>query len=464
MDRSKHAITTAWTASALAVLALFASPTPVKAEQPMIIQGNGNVVVPTAVGGEMKPTTSDDTSATENTAPAAASPIPAKKAKPKKKPAAAKTAPKVPAADGGEAAASPPPAKTAARHLAGKSEQSIVALVNDEPVTGFEVRQRADMLSGGAAGEYVKNNVESRWKRIITSKGIQEEFQAYAKKRNPKTKEQLQAIQKEFVVGKRNAMLAQLQAEARSNTSDKMRKQALDELIDEKLKLQEAKRVGALPSEDEIDTVIKSIAERNKMTTEQLAQQLGGSVEPMKLRVRSTLSWNEVIRRKFGHQINIAGKDVDKFVATSQAAGEDQVELQIQRIRINMPAKLDQAEVAQRVSQAEALRAKFTGCKSTGQIATGVAGARFEDIGKKKPAAFPEPTRTLLLNAKDNEMLPPSVSEDGIDLFAVCGRDVVKAEDQKRSKAEGELKQKEFELLAKRHLKDLRQDAHIEYR
>lgn len=432
---------------------------PAQAQQQMVIHGNDNVVVPTAVGGELKPTT------TEATEPAPAAPAASAKKPAKKKPAetSATPAPKVPAQSAGETKATPP-AKTAARHLAGKSEQSIVALVNDDPVTGFEVRQRADMLSGGAAGEYVKNNVEARWKRIITSKGIQEEFQAYAKKRNPKTKEQLQAIQKEFVVGKRNAMLAQLQAEARSNTSDKMHKQALEELIDEKLKLQEAKRVGALPSEDEIDTVIKSIAERNKMTTDQLAKQLGGSLEPMKLRVRSTLSWNDVIRRKFGHQINIAGKDVEKFVATSQENSEDQVELQIQRIRINMPAKLDQAEVAQRVSQAEALRAKFTDCKSTAQIATGVAGARFEDIGKKKPASFPEPTRTLLLNAKDNEMLPPSVSEDGIDLFAVCGRDVIKADDQKRTKAEGELKQKEFELLAKRHLKDLRQDAHIEYR
>lgn len=56
------------------------------------------------------------------------------------------------------------------------------------------------------------------------------------------------------------------------------------------------------------------------------------------------------------------------------------------------------------------------------------------------------------------------MTEDGIDMFAVCGRDVVKAEEARRTQAEGELKQKEFDLLAKRHLKDLRQDAHIEYR
>jgi peptidyl-prolyl cis-trans isomerase SurA len=46
----------------------------------------------------------------------------------------------------------------------------------------------------------------------------------------------------------------------------------------------------------------------------------------------------------------------------------------------------------------------------------------------------------------------------------VCGRKVLKADDQKRELAQGELRQKEFEILAKKHLKDLRQDAAIEYR
>ena len=343
------------------------------------------------------------------------------------------------------------------------TEQSIVALVNDEPITGYEVRQRAEMLAGGSVGEYVKNNVESRWKQIITGKKIQEEFQEYAKKRQPRTKEDLQKIQKEFVIGKRNAMLAQLQSEARSKTTGKTSKAALDELIDEKLKMQEAKRVGAVASSAEVDAVIKSIAERNKLTIEQLTKSLGGSLDPMKQRIGTTLAWNDVIRRKFGHQISVASRDVDKYVASAEG-GEDQVELQVRRVRINTPAQMEHGGIAQRVSQAEALRSKFTNCNDLSKLVVGQSGLQFEDLGKRKPSTFPEPTRSLLLNAKDNEMLPPSVTEDGIDMFAVCGRDVVKAEEARRTQAEGELKQKEFDLLAKRHLKDLRQDAHIEYR
>lgn len=345
-----------------------------------------------------------------------------------------------------------------------RAEQSIVALVNDEPITRYEVRQRTEMLSGGAAAEYVRKNAEGRWKAMMTSKDIQAQFQEFAKKRQPRSKEELQAIQKEFVMQKRNAMMAQLQAEGSRQASAKVNKTALDELIDEKLKMQEAKRVGAIASEDEIDGVIKGIAERNKMTVDQLAKSLGGSLDPMKQRVRSTLAWNEVIRRKFGQQIAVATKDVEKFIAAAPNAGEDDLELIVQRVRVNMPAKLNDAEIAQRVSQAEAIRAKFTDCRSTNAIVAGAAGVRVDDLGKRRPSSFQEPTKSLLLNARDNEMLPPTVGDGGVDLFAVCGRNVIKAEDQKRTQAEGELKQKEFELLSKKHLKDLRQDASIEYR
>lgn len=354
--------------------------------------------------------------------------------------------------------------RVAARPAAGRSEQSIVALVNDEPITGYEVRQRTEMLSGGAAAEYVRKNAEGRWKSVMSSKSIQTEFQEFAKKRQPRSKEELQAIQKEFVMQKRNSLMSQLQAEGSRQAAAKTSKTALEELIDEKLKMQEAKRVGAVASEDEIDGVIKGIAERNKLTVDQLAKSLGGSLEPMKQRVRSTLAWNEVIRRKFGQQIAVATKDVEKFIAAAPNAGEDDLELIVQRVRVNLPAKLDDSGIAQRVSQAEAIRTKFTDCKSTTAIVAGTAGVRVDELGKRRPSSFQEPTRSLLLNARDNEMLPPSIGDGGVDLFAVCGRNVIKAAEQKRTQAEGELKQKEFELLSKKHLKDLRQDASIEYR
>jgi peptidyl-prolyl cis-trans isomerase SurA len=70
----------------------------------------------------------------------------------------------------------------------------------------------------------------------------------------------------------------------------------------------------------------------------------------------------------------------------------------------------------------------------------------------------------MLLNARDGDVLPPTTAAGGIEIFAVCGRRSIKADEKEREKAQEELAQKEFEIMAKRQLRDLRQDAHIEYR
>jgi peptidyl-prolyl cis-trans isomerase SurA len=82
----------------------------------------------------------------------------------------------------------------------------------------------------------------------------------------------------------------------------------------------------------------------------------------------------------------------------------------------------------------------------------------------RKPSSVPEPTRSLLLEAKDGQMVPPNMASQGVELYAVCGRKVTRGDDKVREQVAQELQQKEFEVLAQRHLRDLRQDAHIEYR
>ena len=243
------------------------------------------------------------------------------------------------------------------------------------------------------------------------------------------------------------------------------RKQALDELIDERLKLQEAKKLSVVTGDDEVERVVSGMAERNKMNTAQFAEhmtKMGASIGAMRERIRASLSWSDVIRRKFGHQITVANRDVDRMVATSE--GQDDVELKIHRILLSLPPNQDQKRLAQRISDAEQLREKFTGCKSMEAMARGVSGARFDNLGDRRPTSLPEPTRSLLLSAHDDELLPATIGENGVELWAVCGRKLVKAADTKRETAQNELRQKEFEILSKKHLKDLRTDAHIEFR
>ncbi len=53
-----------------------------------------------------------------------------------------------------------------------------------------------------------------------------------------------------------------------------MKKNAKEELIEERLKLQEAKRLGIEVTDDEVKRIVKGLADRNKMTEDQFAQHM----------------------------------------------------------------------------------------------------------------------------------------------------------------------------------------------
>jgi len=164
----------------------------------------------------------------------------------------------------------------ASHSIAASGGHGIIALVNDEPITAYEVEQRGRLLALSAnIGDYIKKNVKSRWEKLIKGPNINKEFKAYAIKRNPKSKEELQKIQQQFIREKQKSLMQQLQQEARSRAARGTEKQAIQELVEERLKLQEAKRNNVIASDDEIDRIISGIAGRNKMTADQFAKHLG---------------------------------------------------------------------------------------------------------------------------------------------------------------------------------------------
>ncbi|HJU32020.1 MAG TPA: SurA N-terminal domain-containing protein [Hyphomicrobiaceae bacterium] len=350
-----------------------------------------------------------------------------------------------------------------------RSEQSIVVLVNDEPVTAYEIQQRARFL---AVNENISEQVKAQFQRLAQSESTNKQVRAILEeiiRSNPgKSREEIGAIFEQ----RKNQFAMNMQKQAidsvRAGLVPKFRKEAQEELIDERLKLQEAKRNGIEVSDDDVKRMLKTLADRNKMTEEQFAQHVKGmgfEITTMRERTRVQAAWREVVRRRFAPQISITNRDIDRMLsATASEAGEDTVELQVLKLTLAMPARPDQATMARRYAEAEGLRRRFEGCKSMAGLAKDAANARFEDLKFIKPGSVPEPTRSMLLSAKDGDVLPPATAGAGIEIYAVCGRRAIKADEKQREKAQEELAQKEFETAAKRYLRDLRQDAHIEYR
>jgi len=374
--------------------------------------------------------------------------------------------------------AKPKPRREASSAPAGGGEsgggsgrgQGIVMLVNDDPITGYEIEQRATLMaaSGGGGGD-MRAKAEARWKQIIQNPRTNERFQEFLREKQPKSREEAVALQKQYIGELQKDMLEQLRREARVGNIQKFRAQAREELIDEKLKIQEGKRNSITISDDEVERAFKEMVSRNKSTEEQFTAQLRSQgIEPatIKARTKAALVWRDVMRRKFGHQININDRDIDRFVEQSadDAGSVPKVEMQLHRITLAVPGRIDQAALARRLAEAEDLRKRFRGCRSTQDLVKGVPEARFESLTNQASASVAEPTRSLLLNAKDGEMVPPALASTGVELYAVCGRKTVKVDEEKRLKVQQELTMREFDVVSRRHLRDLRAEALIEKR
>jgi peptidyl-prolyl cis-trans isomerase SurA len=346
--------------------------------------------------------------------------------------------------------------------------QSIVALVNDEPVTAYEIEQRARFLSlSSNIGDKVKENFKRLAEQESTNQQLRAIMQQVIDSNKGKAPDQLRAIFEEKK--KQFSMNLERQAieSARSGLLPQMRKGAQEELIEERLKLQEAKKNGIEVSDEEVRRVFKGLADNNKMTEEQFVQHLKGlgvDASTLKERFRAMIGWREVIRRRFSALVSVTQREIDRAVSASGDGGDDGVELHVQKMTLSLPTASDQAQMAKRFAEAEALRRKFGGCKSMAGLAKEAPGVKFDDMKFIKPSSISEPTRSLLLSAKDGDMLPPSATPGAIDLLAVCARRTVKGDEKQREKVQEDLRAKEFEMLAKRHLRDIRQDAHIEFR
>jgi peptidyl-prolyl cis-trans isomerase SurA len=346
--------------------------------------------------------------------------------------------------------------------------QGIAALVNDEPITVFEVEERARFMTLTVDfTERAKANMKVIAENPKTNERLQEILKETIAANPGKTREQVIAAFEERKKAYVISLQQQAVASAKSSFVPGLKKKALEELIEERLKFQEAKKLSVTVADDEAEKAFKGIAEKNKMTSEQFAAHIksqGADAQVMKARFKASMVWREVIRRRYGHQINISVRDVDRIAAAASTGEGGDIELQLHKITLGTAGKADQAVLAQRYAEAEALRQKFAGCKTTGTLARGDATAKFEDMGYRKASTVAEPTRSMLLSTNDGAMIPAVLTSSGAELYAVCGRRAPKIDDQKRQAAENELQMKEFERLAQRHLADLRKDALIEIR
>jgi peptidyl-prolyl cis-trans isomerase SurA len=243
------------------------------------------------------------------------------------------------------------------------------------------------------------------------------------------------------------------------------RQQVLEELINEKLKVKEAKKYGLEVPDSEVDQSFATMASRMRSTPEQLTQALskaGIHVNTLKARIRADMTWQQLVRGRYQSILQVGEKDLLATASTEESVGYD---FTLRPILFFAPSGSDAKVIEGRKREAEALRARFNNCDEGIAFARALKDVAVRDQVSRSSADMPVELRKVLDGMEIGKLTPPEVTKFGVEMFAICRKKESAAENTPgRRKARETLMAERFEQQSKKYLQEVRRGAMIEFR
>jgi peptidyl-prolyl cis-trans isomerase SurA len=246
------------------------------------------------------------------------------------------------------------------------------------------------------------------------------------------------------------------------------RQDVINELINEKVKIKEAKRFGVDPSPSDVDELYSGMSSRMRITTDQLTKSLeaqGIRPETLKARLKAEMVWGSLVRGRYKESLQVGEKDV---AAVAQEGGEaiqtEAFEYKMQPIVLIVPRGSAPTAIESRKKEAESLRERVTTCEQANAYFKSMQNAAIRESVTKTSADLPVPLRELLDKTPIGHLTPPEVTKQGVEMVALCDRKPTKIDSPKKREIRDKMYQQKYEKKSKDYLDEVRKAAMIEYR
>ena len=281
-----------------------------------------------------------------------------------------------------------------------KKSSSIAVLVNEVPITNYDISQRRKLMELGGAKASTK---------IATNELIDETLQLYeARKRGLKVPE------------------AQVDGAYAS--------------IAQNLKMNPSQLTKALASRG-IDSSSLKARLRAQVTWQYLVQR--------RTQQKAAVKTEDVASAV------LAKGDPSKLTLT---------EFMLQQIVFVVPSGSNASLYAQRRREAEAFRQRFQGCDSSLEQAKKLRGVVVKNIGRRDSTQLSGPQGEDIKKTPAGKAAKPVQTDLGIELIAVCSTKEVQSTAAVRAEVTNDLYLKQSKDLGKDYMDELRKAAIIEYR
>lgn len=261
-----------------------------------------------------------------------------------------------------------------------------------------------------------------------------------------------------------------------------IRKDALNAIIDDVAKIEEAKKYRAEATEKDIEQRLDRVAKGLKTDSNGLQAKLkeqGISMTALRQYVSAQFAFNRLIIGKYKEKVEVTSAEVDQKMEEIKA----DINGQINKIKSDPRMKpitvyelmeitfpVDSEEMLQsRFVEAAQFAGKFKGCKSARAAASGIfnvkLGKVIEADGRKVPAQM----KTAFSKVGPGKAVGPFRSQKGIQLWGFCGTRKIspqlpKATLPSRDQVQNIIVNEKYDALEKKYGQLFRKNLLIEYR
>lgn len=250
---------------------------------------------------------------------------------------------------------------------------------------------------------------------------------------------------------------------------------ALDDLVGQKLVLQEARKLKLDASSQEVDAWLENLRRQYGWSDEELKQAIksqGASEQQYRKDVRRRIITNRVVQVKLGSSIRVSDTDVDDAFRREFGDRLEEPEITARHILFLVPEALPDGDPATqgKRSRAVAVRGRIHGGADFGEMARehseGPSAARGGELGAFRPGALDPEFEKAALRAAVGEVVGPVRTRFGWHLIQVTRRHMVRSKepDQVKTEIRAKLRSEALERQLGRWVEELKRSAFVDKR
>ena len=236
-------------------------------------------------------------------------------------------------------------------------------------------------------------------------------------------------------------------------------KAATEELVDEQVMIQEAKRLGITVSDGQVEEALLQVARNVNVSRDKLGQMLtqqGVNLDTLKDRLRANLAWNQVVQAAVMPRIQLSDVELDQKALSELNASNSFDYILKEVIFIGKGSSA-------RTGQANQYRKSFQGCDNAVQLSLSYTDAAVIDVGRRHATQLPEAIAKELAGLNVGGITKPRVVENGVSMLAVCSKAEAKDTTFIKSTIQQEAGDDKLKAEAAKYLKEVKAKSKIVY-